>query len=196
MQLPDSAFPAVMEALRLAEEAAGHLTGPDQAAWLDRLEQSWPRMQEGLMECEREPALTEAGLRLCAALSRFWWMRGWAAEGRSWCQQFLARAGGNAQLRASVLEGAGTLAYALAEFAQARTWYGEALELHREMGNVKGQATVLNQLGMAAREQGQYAEALREHGESVALYRTLGDEWGEAHCLNNFGVVAFLAGDL
>ena len=67
--------------LEHAETAATHLAGPDQALWLQNLELSLPefrRMMEGCL-ARGEAA---GGLRLAAALGKFWWMCGHAPEGR------------------------------------------------------------------------------------------------------------------
>src|SRR6476660_4435248 len=96
------------ELLSLAEQAQAQLIGPDQAAWLARLEEARPRFNDLLQRClgERD---SETGLRLCAALGRYWWMCGHAPEGRRWVEAFLARPSADEALRVRAVEAAAGL---------------------------------------------------------------------------------------
>src|SRR5262245_60990396 len=97
--------------LSLAEQAQAHLTGPDQAAWLSRLEEARPRLNDLLQRCLDEGD-HDVGLRLCAALGRYWWICGHAPEGRRWVEAFLSRPSADAERRARAVESAAGLAYA------------------------------------------------------------------------------------
>ena len=68
---------------RTVPELAPHLTGPDQAVWLDRLDDEHDTLRAVLArllaDSEAEPAV-----RLGGALWRFWYARGHIRSGRSW----------------------------------------------------------------------------------------------------------------
>lgn len=71
--------------LSLAESAAPQLVGPDQARWLDRIDEDLANVRTAL------DRLTKAGdmsgvLRLGGALSWFWFVRGHLTEGRAWIE--------------------------------------------------------------------------------------------------------------
>src|SRR5207245_2530094 len=64
----------------LAEMAAPHLVGPEQAHWLDWLEAEIDNLRLALEWSLAGPNPT-AGLRLAARLGQFWYVRGYFAEG-------------------------------------------------------------------------------------------------------------------
>ncbi|MDP9273954.1 MAG: hypothetical protein M3O93_10605, partial [Chloroflexota bacterium] len=73
----------------LAETAEGHFMGPEQVAWLDRFEREHDNVRAALTYT-LEAGDAETGLRLAAALWRFWQQRGYLREGRSWLDAVLA----------------------------------------------------------------------------------------------------------
>ena len=178
--------------LALAEEAAPKLNGAEQAAWLQRLEEEHDNLRAGL-----EWSLVEAGsqrrLRLCGALYRFWWSRGYLSEGREWCARALGRPGAEERTpeRAKVLHAAGVLAYQQGDYAAAKSLNEESLSIRRQLGDRKGIADSLNNLGLVVCDQGDFSAARALYEESLAIKRELKDRSGIANSLNNLGNVAF-----
>jgi predicted ATPase len=74
--------------LALAEAAAPHLMGPDQAAWLDRLGTELGNLRAAIAFSQAQPD-PAPGLRLAASLRVFWRTRGHAAEGAAVLQALL-----------------------------------------------------------------------------------------------------------
>ena len=72
----------------LAEAAAPQLAGPDQAAWLDRLDAELGNLRAAINFSQAQPD-PEPGLRLAASLREFWKARGHAAEGAGVLQALL-----------------------------------------------------------------------------------------------------------
>jgi predicted ATPase len=194
--------------LRLAEETAPELRGAQQVEWLTCLEAEHDNLRVAL-DWAREQAAggadaaegLEIGLRLAAALRRFWAVRGYFGEGREQLASVLAldaAAGKPAALqphRAKVLEGAGVLALLQGDYVAARSLLEQSLSLWRETGDGYGRAAVLDSLGDVARGRGDYATARALYEESLALFRSLGDRWGIASALGHQGVVARVQGD-
>ena len=140
--------PATMERVRerhldyflaLAEEAEPKLMGAEQAAWLHRLEAEHENLRAGL-EWDLVAAGSRGGLRLCAALHRFWFTRGHLAEGREWCARVLGKpgAGERASERAKALNAAGVLAWRQGDYPAARALFEESLAIQRKLGDRRG----------------------------------------------------------
>ncbi|HYN87466.1 MAG TPA: hypothetical protein VER55_02990, partial [Ardenticatenaceae bacterium] len=79
----------------LAEEAEAQLTGPDQARWLERLETEHGNLHP-LKRGAEESREAAHGLRLAAALWRFWYIRGHASVGRERLRRAISLAGNSA----------------------------------------------------------------------------------------------------
>ena len=91
--------------LRLAEEAEPHLTGSQQAPWLERLEAEHDNFRLSLDSLRRADRGGEE-LRLVGALMRFWYVRGHLREGSSRCEEALAAHDDQSQPRLKALFGA------------------------------------------------------------------------------------------
>ncbi len=201
--------------LALAEAVEPELTGTEQARWLGRLEVEHDNIRAAL-DWAREGGEPAVGLRLAAALWRFWLIHGHLSEGRGWLEGLLAKmedvggdngaADGNAPVpegtrrersavRAKALRGAGGLATEQGDFRRARTLYERALAAYKTLGDTEGVAAVLNNLGVAADGHGEYGRAERLYAESLVLKRERGDRWGITTSLSNLGRLALQRGD-
>lgn len=186
----------LMWCIGLAEAAAPQLTGPEQGAWLARLEEEHDNLRAALRWAEGAGA-TADGVRLAGALSVFWRAHGHLSEGRAWLDQLLAldgradRVGGPTSQaeRARALHGAGWLAFNQGDYAQARVWGEEAYAAFRDMDDQAATAAALNLLGGVASEQGEYERATALCEEILARSRATGDRRGIAAALENLGVV-------
>jgi non-specific serine/threonine protein kinase len=118
--------------LTLAEEAEPELWGPEDAAWLERLEAEHDNLRAALSwALEREEA--EPALRLAGALWRFWITRGYYEEGRRWCEGALEK-GDRAAAQARVLAGLGHFALWQGDLGRAEASAQEGLKLSKEVG--------------------------------------------------------------
>ncbi|NUR96700.1 MAG: tetratricopeptide repeat protein [Kribbellaceae bacterium] len=185
--------------LGLAEEAEGHLRGPEQGEWLDRLEVELANLRVAIAWSLRTNSVAEA-LRLAGALWLFCYLRGHYAEGSQWLERALQLGdSGSAELAPALAKanlGAGTLAFLQCEYDAATDRLQTALAQYKELGDKAGTALVLQRLGGVARERGDYEAAEDLHCESYDLYESLGDRAGMAWAHNHLGFVAWLRGDL
>lgn len=184
--------------LTLAEAGDAAIAGPSGGAWIARLAAEHDNLRAALGwfagRSESEP-----GLRLAAALWRFWQVQGHLIEGRGWLERLLAEdAGPPTAPRARALVGAGALAWRQQDAHRAREWLDAAVEACRATGESAGLATALKHLGLMALHgrppDPQHARIL--FAESLALRRTLNDPDGVASCLNDLAVLAIEQGEI
>jgi predicted ATPase/DNA-binding XRE family transcriptional regulator len=175
--------------LRFAEEAEPQLHGPEQAEWLDRLEQDHDNLRAALawLFASQQSGL---GLRLAGALAEFWSVRGHFSEGRSWLERFLAEAEGQPLVRAKALYSAGVLAYRQGDFALAQSHYVDSIELSQEQGDKNGIARGYLGLGEWAISQEDSVVASTQIEKGLTLYRELGDKQGIARAFGDLAAIA------
>jgi predicted ATPase/transcriptional regulator with XRE-family HTH domain len=181
--------------LELAKQAEPALQGPQQVAWLDRLEVEHANLRAALQWAldQREADLA---LSLASALWHFWFMRSYLGEGRRWLEAALRLGGAPATPeRAQALAGLGVLTQRLGEYDQARAWLQDSLALWRALGDTRGIAGALNNLAGVALEMGNDAEAAPLYQESLALFRALGDRPGLTATLHNLSQVMCAQGN-
>jgi predicted ATPase/DNA-binding SARP family transcriptional activator/class 3 adenylate cyclase len=195
--------------LALAEAARDELRGPQQAAWLARLDLELPNLRAAL-----EHSIADCGLRIAD-----WGMRGVesqaATEARtgsdlddSPAKAAAACGGGSSQSAIPNPQSAIPLrlAGALWRFWSTRGYSREGLEAlrdvlgrvppdHPSLGRSAWRAEALNGAGALAHDLGDYAGARQFHEESLALWGELGDPVGQASALNNLGNLAFSQGE-
>jgi predicted ATPase/serine/threonine protein kinase len=182
--------------LALAERAGPALTGPDQTQWLERLDADRNNLRAAL-SCAVRAQEVETGLRLGAALWRFWLIRGHYREERENLERLLEspKAKTSTNWRATALHGIGTLAHNQGDNLKARAYLEESLSIWRELGDKLGIATVLNNLGWVACELNDLATGQALSEEGLALNRELDEKRGMAVAHNNLGWVASYRGD-
>ena len=182
--------------LALAEAAEPQLRGSRQAQWLQRLDTEHDNVRAALA-WTAQGGTVEAGLRLGAALWRFWQIRGYLAEGREFLQRLLelAEPPRSTAAWANAWACVGRLAWAQGDFQVARELFEQSLWVHRQLGDQPGVAFSLTNLGMVAHEQGDYGAAVSLLGEGAAGFRRAGDAWGESMSLRYLGVSVQALGD-
>jgi predicted ATPase/DNA-binding CsgD family transcriptional regulator len=118
--------------LTLAEEAAPATLGPDQEAWIARLDTEHHNLRAALRwSLAHDP---EVSLRLAVALWRFWYVRGRPREGQYWLDRTLATGAGEQTVtRMRALNGLGVLVWATGDLERALELQHASLLLAREI---------------------------------------------------------------
>jgi predicted ATPase len=163
--------------LALAEDAADHLPGRDQPAWLDRLAADLDNLRAAI-RWALDTGEVEVALRFVAALWRFWQLRGLLHEGRATADSILAMSADEepSVLRVRALDAAGGLAWWSSDVPRADASYAAALEMARRIGDLKGAADALLNLHwsrFALNAGDTELDQLRE--QAVRLYEEIGD---------------------
>jgi DNA-binding CsgD family transcriptional regulator/tetratricopeptide (TPR) repeat protein len=181
--------------LALAEEAEPELWGPEDKAWLERLEAEHDNLRAALSwALERGEA--EPALRLAGALWRFWITRGYYEEGRRWFEGALEK-GERAPARARVLAGLGHFALWQGDLSRAEAAAQEGLKLSEEAG-LKSVITAdfLIILGEAAvRTKGDNERAKELLEAALVLSRETGDRRYIAWSLGSLANLSSSQGD-
>jgi predicted ATPase/DNA-binding SARP family transcriptional activator/DNA-binding CsgD family transcriptional regulator len=177
--------------LALAEDAELGLSGPEDAAWLSRVQAEHNNIR-AVLSWALDRGDIEVGLRLAGALWQFWEARGHYGEGKRWLEEALEKDDrASATARAKALEGLSWLTYRRGDTHRAEATAKEGLELSAEarLGE-RLLACFKSILGQVADIRGDYAHATNLYGESLELYRQAEDKLGFARTLHDLGNVS------
>ncbi|HZY42177.1 MAG TPA: tetratricopeptide repeat protein, partial [Anaerolineae bacterium] len=177
----------------LAEQSEPELMGPNQAAWLDRLETEYGNLRAALEWCKTHDL--ELGLRLAGALYRFWELHSYIVEARAWLDALAALSTGVTLSRGKLLNAAGAMADYVGDYATAQAYFEVALAIFETQGDRRWTAAALNNLAMATSLQLDFVTARKWLEQSQAIKRELGDPWSIANGLDNLGRVAMFQHD-
>ena len=172
----------------VAETAAEHLTGKNQATWLDILGVEHANLLAALRwTLAADPS---TALRLAGALWRFWLLRSHFTAGREWLEQTLAAGSPDDPARIRAATGAGVLARSQGDYDRAEQLFDEATALARRRGATEDVALAILNSGIVAEHRGRYDAAASLFEESLSLYEAVGSQRGVGHALNCLGNVA------
>jgi predicted ATPase/serine/threonine protein kinase len=180
--------------LVLAEEGAEEIAA--QVEWLDRFDVEHENIRLAI-DYLIKTGDAEWGMRLGAALFRFWETREHLSEGRDAIGRLLAMEGAAARpkLRARLLFAAAVLAGAQGDYRSARPLFEESLETCVELDDKRGVAVALNALAVNARDRGELTDASLLFERCVAIWKDLGDPTAIARALSNCASVMKLRGE-
>ncbi|MGH2656534.1 MAG: AAA family ATPase [Actinomycetota bacterium] len=183
--------------LAASEAARPHLRGLERKRWLDQLELEHDNLRAALRRA-LDASHADVGLRLVAALWRFWHLHGHLAEGRRWAEEVLALPVSSARTaaRTKALTALGGLAYWMEDVPATRRAYEEALAIARELDDRRGEAEGLYNLAYVPAYEGDIPGAVVMIEEARAMFEELEMPRGVADSLWILGIGARLQGDL
>jgi hypothetical protein len=139
-----------------------------------------------------ESAEAQAGLRLGAALWRFWMLKSHLAEGRRWLTDLLAlpEAAGLGPERARALLALGSVTYWQNDFPSTKRHYKESLRVFTALGDEPGMAQATYHVAFPSLLEGDLDAARRSFRRSRELSRQQGDDLGVANTSWGLALVA------
>jgi predicted ATPase/DNA-binding CsgD family transcriptional regulator len=178
--------------LALAEAAVRGLRGPGEWDWLERLEAEHQNIRVAIdWYQQHEPG---DALRLAAAMSRFWGVRGHFTEGRRRLKSLLGLSRDGTSTRVKALNGAAALAIDQGDLREARDLLGESIRLAQELGYRRGEATALVYLGRSLVAGECPAEAAPHIHRALQLLEGVDDPAAVAVALLYAGLAAHFTG--
>jgi predicted ATPase len=179
----------------LAETAQDGLRGPEQLSWIERLE-----VEEGNLQAAARWALAsnnpQVGLRLAAAMARYWYIRGRYTEGLAELSLQLdsPTAGDENSTRANALAWAGGLAALGHEKQRAATLLEEAQSMAERLGDRANEALALHGLATLAFRHGDVLAAQLRLERCIAIRLEHGDQPGQLDSMKNLSVMLKIGG--
>ena len=132
---------------------------------------------------------------LCAALWRFWIVRGHLTEGRAWLERALEDQREPDAVLAEALFGACALNAAAGAFERARRYGADRLAVVRKLGDAEGTASALRSLANVNVHLGELEAAGQLYEEAAAHARAAGALPALAAHMNNLGYLKLVARD-
>lgn len=177
------------------EAAEAGLSSPQQPEWVERLEAEHDNLRAALGRI-LDRGEGAVALRLAPRLWRFWWLRGYLGEGRSWLERALAVASSaDAALRARAEFGLGKLCSDLGDFAAADKHFKTCVEIRRELADMLGLSEALSARAVVAVNLRTYDEARALGEEALHISRQYGDARVTGRALHDLAMVSREQGD-
>ena len=189
--------------LRLSEQAEPELQGPNQAAWVERLEQEHDNLRAAL-EWSLEDAAngqaadgSDVALRLSIALWPFWSMRGNYSEARTFLERAIARSEeASVPLQVKILRAGASVALQQGDHDRTEVLARRSLNLYQELGDTRGIASSLGVLVDLAVRRGEITKAIALAEERVRLMRQVGEPGTIADALSSLAQMLNRSGDM
>lgn len=182
--------------ITLSEEAEKHLTGKDLIHWLDVIESDISNIRAAIKRAE-VTGDTEAALKYCASLWRFWIIRGNLSNDYKLVENILSMPYDDTLklLRAKVLNGIGTIVHELSDYKLSYPLIEESLKIYKELNDVKGILSTLVNLSWVSVHLGELDKAEKMCSEVFVLNQKVQDNRVYALVYNNLGWLNTMKGN-
>ena len=184
--------------LGFAERVRPELAGPEQGAWLMRLDLERENLLSSHVWADFDNEGAALGLRLVWALKPYWINRGLLGLGHRLTVEALARAGAQERntTRCRALFDVGWIAIMMGSYTEAREYLEESLAIAHLIGDDHMKALALQPLGLACLGEGDVAAARKHLEGALAMARKLGDKREIAAAVNVLAQLHRVGGEL
>jgi predicted ATPase/class 3 adenylate cyclase len=181
--------------LALALAAEPELTGPDQAAWLDRLEEELDNVRATL-DWLLSAGRVEDVLRAVSALLRFWHAHGHVAEARRLLSRGLAQSDDlPPEVRARALWTTAHEAMVQSDYTVAIPALEEALEIFLELDDERHAVFALSELARALSSQNELDRAQAAGERALSIAERSGDDRATSAALDTLAMLVGYRGE-
>lgn len=179
----------------LTETENKKVRGFDTESALNLLEEESGNVERSLLWSVKDQNF-DYGMRLTAAMSRYWQIRGYITEGISRIESVLNNFSGNKDtLYAKLICQLGNFLRLKGETDTARKYIGESMLIRRQSEDKNGIIDSAIRLALLEYDQGNYDEAIKLYEETLTLFEEIENNVGIAIILNNLGNIYSLKTD-
>ncbi len=162
--------------LRLAQQGAAQLFGPDESQWIERIAREEHNLRQAMawFLAARDAA---GALALGVALRWFWFRWGRFVEGEQALERSLSieACGKDDEERGKALDALGWMVFVQGDWGRAKRLYEASLAVARKLGARLTEAAALSDLGVVERWLYEDDTGTRHCEEAVSIARELGD---------------------
>lgn len=182
----------------LLAQAANEFYGPKEPDWLAILEAEHDNFRAALQWSLAADETAQMSLSLIAHLARFWELKGYFSEARSWLAEALRLPGADqpTRARADALYGVGENAYFQCDYVECQALFEQALTIYEDLDDQQNIAKALISIGEVATEIGDYKRAPVLFEQAYAIVSQLDDVSSNARALTQLGFGALRTGQL
>lgn len=183
--------------LKFSQTAKPNLIqGPDQLIWLHLVEREHNNLRNSLAWAVEQTNRSDIAMQLGIAIHIFWLTRSYINEARYWLQKILALDSSPSITRANLLRFASDYASSQGDYANARVFEEEAMQISKTLGDEAGIYYSMDGMAMLAGILGDYAKTA-ELLEQVLVYRrSMSDLMLLTGTLNNLAIAMRRLGNL
>jgi tetratricopeptide (TPR) repeat protein len=157
-----------------SEKANQELLGPDQLAWIERMDASYEDVRvviEAGFQKGGNPSLSVDTLISC---HRFFFLRNYLSEGLRLAEKTIACKGCHESKQFSrIVNMAGVFASYLGDRKRARKYVLQSYTLSKSVGNIDGAAAALVNLAISVQELGNLRKACRYYNRAAKAFRSI-----------------------
>jgi predicted ATPase/class 3 adenylate cyclase len=183
---------------RFAEDAEEHLLGPEQTEWLEKVSAQHLNLRFALRWSVEAAGGVERGLRLMTALTRYWEVRSYLAEGREQFAELFAKLDESVspEVRTRAYLSAGRLAWCQDRDDEAMRYFTLALESAETLGLRVELGFLHAFMGFTDRNVGNKDAARIHFEQAYAIGREIASERLMGTAMSGLGSIAADEGDL